>query len=80
MPIAISAGPRNVVGPTGHQSPWWVGAPTPGRVSGSGHASGQFRSAEPSNTSRKRPGTVGMRKPRPGSQSDFHAALPGPNA
>ena len=26
MPIAIPAGPRNVVGPTGHQSPWWVGA------------------------------------------------------
>ena len=25
MPIAIPAGPRNVVGPTGHQSPWWVG-------------------------------------------------------
>jgi len=26
MPIAIPAGPRNVVGPIGHQSPWWVGA------------------------------------------------------
>ena len=26
MPIAIPTGPRNVVGPTGHQSPWWVGA------------------------------------------------------
>jgi len=25
-PIPIPAGPRNVVGPTGHQSPWWVGA------------------------------------------------------
>ena len=35
MPISIPAGPRNVVGP-----------PTPGRVSGSGHASGQFRSTE----------------------------------
>ncbi len=26
MPIAIPVGPRNVAGPTGHQSPWWVGA------------------------------------------------------
>ena len=25
-PIPIPAGPRNVVGPTGHQSPWWVGS------------------------------------------------------
>ena len=33
-----------------------------------------------SNTSRKRPGTVRMRKPCPGGQSDFHAALPGANA
>ncbi len=42
MPIAIPAGPRNVVGPTGHQSPWWVGAPTPGHVSGSGHIPAGF--------------------------------------
>ncbi len=42
MPIAIPAGPRNVVGPTGHQSPWWVGVPTPGRVSGSGHIPAGF--------------------------------------